>query len=148
MQVTSAVSEAKARFDSAPLGYTAIALFSLGLVAFGYWKYEYQGVAGFYQDPAQLLVDLGEEDNVLLVDIRQDEDLDSSGLLDLKRAARGKAVHLPYCPVRCSTRLSSPLFGMVAMYTWSTRQQGLVSTVCVYSSSTGNVSRQRCWAVP
>jgi hypothetical protein len=101
MQVTSTVSAAKSRFDEAPLGYTVIILAALGLLGYAYWKWEYGGLAGTYQDPAQLLLDLGEEENVLLVDVRQDEELDNSGLLDLKRAARGKAVHLPYCPVRC-----------------------------------------------
>ena len=100
MQVTTSVSNAKAQFDEAPAGYTLLALILLSALGFTYWKIELSGFKGTYA-PLDLLQALSKEDNILLVDIRQEDEVEDEGILELTRSARGKAVALPLCPV-CS----------------------------------------------
>ena len=98
LQVTTSVSEAKAQFDEAPAGYTLLALLVLSGAAFAYWKLELSGFKGTYT-PLELLLALNKEDNIVVVDVRQDDEVEDEGILELTRTARGKAVALPVCPV-------------------------------------------------
>ena len=107
MQTSASWAAASDRFNEAPVGYTVLVTLGLAALGFTFWKLEYGGLAGVYKKPEKLLVALNGEDNILVVDVRQDAELERDGMLDLKRQARGKAVHLPYVPVRPHLRACS-----------------------------------------
>lgn len=99
LQVAASLVAAKEVFDDAPAGYTIFGVLVLSTIAFAYWKFEYSGFSGSFS-PLQLLQTLNKEDNVLVVDVRQDGEVETAGIIDLKGNARGKAASLPLCPVR------------------------------------------------
>lgn len=73
---------------------------ALGGVGYAYWRNEYGGFSGIYK-PTDLVEALNKEDNIIVVDIRSEEEQEKNGVLDLRRAARGKAVSLPIVEVGC-----------------------------------------------
>jgi rhodanese-related sulfurtransferase len=104
--VAASLVAAKEAFDDAPAGYTILGVLVLSTIAFAYWKFEYSGFSGSFS-PLQLLQTLNKEDNVLVVDVRQEDEVEAAGVIDLKGNARGKAASLPLCPV-CPYRTSAP----------------------------------------
>jgi hypothetical protein len=99
MQITTEYADAKAAFDEAPEVYLLLLSLALGVVAYGYFRNEYGGFSGIYK-PTDLLTALQNEDNIIVVDIREEDEQHGNGVLDLRRKARGKAVSLPPVAVR------------------------------------------------
>lgn len=98
MQITSEYAGAKASFDDAPEVYLFLVSLAIGAVTYAYWRNEYGGFSGIYK-PTDLVEALTREDNIIVVDIRSEEEQQQNGVLDLRRAARGKAVSLPIVEV-------------------------------------------------
>lgn len=94
----------KAKFDEAPTAYTILAVLAVAAASYAYYKAAIEGLRGS-PGPEQLFEMLNGENNILVVDVRADEDAQNSGLLDLTRGARGKVVALPPIPVRAQWAL-------------------------------------------
>lgn len=100
MQITTEYAGAKTSFDEAPEVYLFLVSLAIGAVTYAYWRNEYGGFSGIYK-PTDLVEALTREDNIIVVDIRSEEEQQQNGVLDLRRAARGKAVSLPIVEVSC-----------------------------------------------
>ena len=83
----------------APIGYSIITAFLLGLPTFLAYRAQFGGFDGSYT-PTELNEALQTENNILVVDIRPAIELAEEGVLDLRRKARGKAASMPVKDVR------------------------------------------------
>jgi TfoX/Sxy family transcriptional regulator of competence genes len=111
MQISTNYADLRESFQEAPEVY--IFLFSLlfGSAGFAYYRNEYGGFSGIYK-PTELVEALTKEDNIIVVDVREEEEQEANGILDLRRNARGKAVSLPIvevCSDCCSSTASAPV---------------------------------------
>jgi rhodanese-related sulfurtransferase len=101
-QATGTLAAAQAKFDEAPVGYSALGAAALLATVYAVYKTQYAGVAGRLS-PQQLFAVLNEEDNAVVVDVRREDELEKNGVLDLTRRARGKGVSMPPIVVRPPT---------------------------------------------
>lgn len=101
MQITAEYADVKGAFDEAPEVYLFMLSLLFGTVGYAYYRNEYGGFSGIYK-PTDLVEALNKEDNIIVVDIRSEQEQEDQGILDLRRAARGKAVSLPIVEVGCS----------------------------------------------
>jgi hypothetical protein len=100
LQIVTEYADAKASFDEAPEVYLFLFSLLVGAVGYAYYRNEYGGFSGIYK-PTELVEALNREDNIVVVDIRSEDEQEANGVLDLRRAARGKALSLPLVAVRC-----------------------------------------------
>ena len=89
---------------SAPYAYGTLAIAVLGAASWVVYKWRFEGFAGSLS-PVELYAALHDESNIVLVDIRSEEEARKEGVLALTRSARGKGVLLPLTQVRASTYL-------------------------------------------
>jgi hypothetical protein len=99
MQISTNYSGLRESFQEAPEVYLFLFSLLFGSVGYAYYRNEYGGYSGIYK-PTELVEALTKEDNIIVVDIRNDEEQETNGILDLRRSARGKAVSLPLVEVR------------------------------------------------
>lgn len=99
VQINERYSTTKEAFDEAPEVYLFFFLLVFGAIGYTYYRNEFGGFSGIYK-PTDLVESLTKEDNILLVDIRSEEEQEEQGVLDLRRSARTKAVSLPIVEVR------------------------------------------------
>lgn len=104
VQVGAAFASAQDSFNEAPIGYTVLFSLSVALPAYLIQRSVYGGYCGSLS-VADLFATLTSEPNVRVIDVRAQIELEDSGVLDLRREARGKGVALAFVQVCVTVNL-------------------------------------------